>query len=128
MTRLLLDQGLPHSTLRHLDIPSWNVQHVSDIGLSRAPDRDILNAARNDSRTLVTLDADFHTMLALDGTASPSVIGVRREGLKGRELAELLFAVWPKIEKDIVRGAMITVTENSVRIHELPISRKHQGS
>ena len=127
MTRLLLDQGLPHSTLKYLDIPSWDVQHVSDIGLSRATDRDILHAARNDSRTIVTLDTDFHTILALDSAASPSVIRIRREGLKGRELAELLFAVWPKIEKDILQGAMITVTESSVRIHKLPVSRKHQG-
>jgi predicted nuclease of predicted toxin-antitoxin system len=128
LTRLLLDQGLPHSTLKQLDIPSWDVQYVSDIGLSRATNRDILHAARNDSRTIVTLDADFHTILALDSAASPSVIRIRREGLKGRELAELLFAVWPKIEKDILQGAMITVTESSVRIHNSPVSRKHQGS
>ena len=121
---MLLDQGLPHSTLKQLDIPSWDVQYVSDIGLSRATNRDILHAARNDSRTIVTLDADFHTILALDSAASPSVIRIRREGLKGRELAELLFAVWPKIEKDILQGAMITVTENSVRIHNLPVFRE----
>ena len=121
---MLLDQGLPHRTLKQLDIPSWDVQHVSDVGLSRASDREILDAARNDSRIIVTLDADFHTILALDSAASPSVIRIRREGLKGRELAELLFAVWPKIEKDILQGAMITVTENSVRIHNLPVFRE----
>ena len=125
MIRLLLDQGLPHTTVKHLDSPGWDVQHVSDIGLSRASDREILNAARNDSRTIATLDADFHTMLALDGASSPSVIRIRREGLKGRELAELLCVIWPMIEKNVMQGAMITVTENSLRIHNLPVSRKH---
>ena len=125
MIRLLLDQGLPHTTVKHLDDPGWDVQHVSDIGLSRASDREILNAARNDSRTIATLDADFHTMLALDGASSPSVIRIRREGLKGRELAELLCVIWPMIEKNVMQGAMITVTENSLRIHNLPVYRKH---
>ena len=125
MIRLLLDQGLPHTTVTHLDSPGWDVQHVSDIGLSRASDREILNAARNDSRTIATLDADFHTMLALDGASSPSVIRIRREGLKGRELAELLCTIWPKIEENVMQGAMITVTENSLRIHNLPVYRKH---
>ena len=59
MIRLLLDQGLPHTTVKHLDKSGWDVQHVSDLGLDRATDREILNAARNDSRTVVTLDADF---------------------------------------------------------------------
>ena len=125
MIRLLLDQGLPHTTVKHLDNSGWDVQHVSDIGLSRATDREILNAARKDSRAIVTLDADFHTMLALDGASSPSVIRIRREGLKGRELAELLCEIWPRIEKNITQGAMITVTEDSVRIHNLPVSRQH---
>lgn len=100
------------------------MRHVSDIGLSHATDREILEAARNDTRTIVTLDADFHTMLALDGASSPSVIRIRREGLKGRELAELLGVIWPKIEKNVLKGAMITATENSVRIHNLPVFRE----
>jgi predicted nuclease of predicted toxin-antitoxin system len=122
---LLLDQGLPHTTVKHLDKSGWDVQHVSDIGMSCATDREILDVARNDSRAVVTLDADFHTMLALDGASSPSVIRIRREGLKGRELAELLCEIWPKIEQNVTQGAMITVTEDSVRIHNLPVSRQH---
>ena len=128
MIRLLLDQGLPYTTVKHLDDTRWDVRHVSDIRLSRASDREILNAARNDSRTIVTLDADFHAMLALEGVSSPSVIRIRTEGLKGQELAELLGMIWPKIEKNVIQGAMITVTEDSVRIHNLPVSRKYQGS
>ena len=46
------------------------MRHVSDIGLSHATDREILEAVRNDTRTIVTLEADFHTMLALDGASS----------------------------------------------------------
>lgn len=74
MIRLLLEQGLPYTTVKHLDDTRWDVRHVSDIRLSRASDREILNAARNDSRTIVTPDADFHAMLALEGVSSPSVI------------------------------------------------------
>jgi hypothetical protein len=40
--RLLLDQGLPRSTAGLLSQGGWDVVHVSEIGMSRADDREIL--------------------------------------------------------------------------------------
>lgn len=45
MKRLLLDQGLPQSTGGLLAQAGWDVIHVSDIGMSRAEDSDILQRA-----------------------------------------------------------------------------------
>lgn len=64
MKRLLLDQGLPRSTGVLLAETGWDVIHVSEIGMSRADDGDILKRARSDKRVCVTLDADFHALLA----------------------------------------------------------------
>ena len=74
MIRLLLDQGLPRTTGKLLPAAAWDVMHASDVGLSRATDRQILDYAMSDNRICVTLDADFHALLATAGASKPSVI------------------------------------------------------
>lgn len=41
----------------------------------------------------MTLDADFHVLLALSGANSPSVVRIRIEGQRAEELASLLVSV-----------------------------------
>lgn len=123
MKRLLLDQGLPRSTTALLVKTGWDVTHVSDIGMSRADDIDILQRARSEQRVCVTLDADFHAILATSGEPGPSVIRVRKEGLDAGALATLLQSVWPGIEKALTAGAMVTVADRSIRVRRLPIVR-----
>ncbi len=69
----------------------------------------------------MTLDADFHAILAVSNALGPSVIRFRIEGLKGAELSLLIKRIWPKIANVCTEGAMVTVTEKSIRIRKLPI-------
>lgn len=121
MKRLLLDQGLPRSSARLLTQVGWDTVHVADIGMSRADDSDILRHALADSRVCVTLDADFHALLATGGAYGPSVIRVREEGLDGAALAALVLTISPGIEDSLSHGAMVTVTERSVWVRHLPV-------
>jgi len=90
LTRVLLDQGLPRSAAKLLSAAGWDVAHVGDLGLSRAEDSRILERARQEERTCVTLDADFHALLATSEAKSPSVVRIRREGLNGKAICDLL--------------------------------------
>ena len=121
MIRILLDQCVPRSAATILRNGSWGVVHTGEIGLSRAMDAYILEYATNENRIIVTLDADFHSILAVEGLDKPSVIRIRLEGLKGLEMATLLQKIWPKIKTEIDAGAMVTVTEKSIRIKSLPV-------
>jgi predicted nuclease of predicted toxin-antitoxin system len=71
--RLLLDQGIPRSTVARIQDRGFATRHVADIGLERASDLDIMQAA-------IQLE----------------------------------------------QGAMVTVTERSIRVHRLPVCR-HLG-
>ena len=122
MNRILLDQGLPRSAAAVLRESGWDVVHVSELGMSQSTDRIILNFALAQDRTVVTLDADFHTLLAVANESGPSVIRIRQEGLKGREVAALLLVIWSRIEAQIQRGAMVTVTEKTIRVRNLPLT------
>ena len=121
MKGLLLDQSLPRSSAALLSEAGWDVIHVADIGMSRADDGDILRRALAEARVCVTLDADFHALLATRGEIGPSVIRIRKEGLDAIALAALLQRIWSGIEDVLEDGAMVTVTERSVRVRRLPV-------
>lgn len=119
--KLLLDQGLPRSTVAHLAILGISAEHVSSLGLSRATDDRILDEARKEQSVIATFDADFHRILATQGANTPSVIRIRIEGLKGHELATLLAKVVADVGAELANGAAVTVTETRVRVRALPI-------
>ncbi len=121
MIRLLLDQGIPRSTVEKLRACGWDTVHVADIGMSEATDVEIIEKGVNDQRVIVTLDSDFHAHLAVTGAQFPSTIRVRMEGLRGDALAELLVQSWKSIELQLKEGAMITITDKNIRIRRLPI-------
>ena len=121
MSRVLLDQGLPRSAASLLRDEGWDVVHTGDIGLSRATDREVLDFARTEERVIITLDSDFHTILSVTNASSPSVIRIRLEGLRGPDLALLIKRIWPKVEPQLKRGAMVTVSESAIRIRNIPV-------
>jgi len=121
--KLLLDQGLPRSTVLHLRNQQIEAVHVGDRGLATATDSEILDVGRQEGMVVVTLDADFHALLALSGVTGPSVIRIRIEGLRGEDLARLLVSVLQICDDDLLKGAMVSVTENGVRIRRLPVLR-----
>jgi hypothetical protein len=57
--RLLLDMGLPRRTAEDLSRAGWDAVHVAAGGRARASDQEIIAWARDEERTIVTLDADF---------------------------------------------------------------------
>ncbi|HEY3967298.1 MAG TPA: DUF5615 family PIN-like protein [Planctomycetaceae bacterium] len=119
--KFLLDQGLPRSTVKHLSDLRIVAEHVGNLGMASATDAEILAAAQKRDDVVVTLDADFHRLLADSRAMSPSVVRVRIEGLRGDELAKLLLQVVADAGPELVYGAAISVTETRIRIRTLPI-------
>ena len=122
--KLLLDQGVPRTAAEALGRLGFEVVHTGTIGMAKATDEDILDRARRERETVVTLDADFHTLLAIANAAAPSVIRVRVEGLRGSEAAALVSRVVAACEEDLVAGAMVTVDPHRIRVRTLPLVSK----
>lgn len=121
MIRLLLDQGLPRSTVPILADQGIPAAHVGDLGMATATDQEIIEAAVARESVVVTLDCDFHALLAASGARRPSVVRIRIERLKGADLADILLKVIQEAESDLVVGAAISVTERGIRIRHLPL-------
>jgi len=121
--KLLLDQGLPRSSAELLRETGLDAVHTGECGLSTAPDDAILAAGRTQGRTVVTLDSDFHTILALEEASGPSVIRVRWEGLRGSDMAELIGRVLNLCRDELELGAAVSVRPEGIRIRLLPMIR-----
>jgi predicted nuclease of predicted toxin-antitoxin system len=118
---LLLDQGLARSAATLLRKAVIDTVHVGKIGYSTADDAMILQKTRDEGRIVVTLDADFHALLALSRATSPSVIRIRLEGLHGPEAVSLIEAVLTHCGDDLAQGAVVTVQPGRMRIRRLPL-------
>lgn len=122
--KLLLDQGLPRSAAKLLKDRGIDTIHVGEIGLWAAEDIEIIRQAKENNRVVVTLDADFHSLLALSNASSPSVIRIRIEGLRAKALTKLLLNVIDKCSEELQQGAAVTVNSSRIRMRRLPLLRK----
>ena len=95
--------------------------HTGDVGLARATDEQVLERAKLDGRVVVTLDADFHAILARTGVSAPSVVRVRVEGLGALALAQLVATIVDSIADDLTFGAVATSDGAHVRVRRLPL-------
>lgn len=121
--KLLLDQGLPRSAAALLRVAGLDADHVGDRGYASAADTAILALAVAEDRVVVTLDADFHTLLALAVATEPSVIRIRIEGLRAEALASLILSVLAQARDELSAGAVVTVQEGRLRIRRLPLTQ-----
>jgi len=125
--KLLLDQGLPRSAALLLRTEELDAIHVGEIGMAAATDDEILVRGRQEQRTVVTLDADFHALLALSAALSPSVIRIRIEGLRSEGVTALLQKVLEEFSEELDLGAVVTVQETRMRVRRLPLRGGRNG-
>lgn len=120
--KLLLDQGLPRSAAPVLRDWGIDAVHTGEIGFATAEDAEIMQKAIVDNRIVVTLDSDFHMLLAISNAVAPSVIRIRIEGLRAEQLASILMHLINDWRDELTDGAMLTVSRHRVRYHQLPVN------
>ena len=122
--KLLLDQRLPRSAASILRQKQIEPTHVGELDMQTASDQRIIEYARENSFSIVTLDADFHALLAVARAASPSVIRIRVQPLKAPQAVSLILLILERFGYEIQQGCLVSVTPNSFRIRRLPIDRR----
>jgi predicted nuclease of predicted toxin-antitoxin system len=120
--KLLLDQGLPRSTAVILRSAGIDTVHTAEIGLATEADAKILEQGLTEGRVIVTLDADFHLLMATSNATHPSVIRIRIERLRGAEVANILQYLLNQYSEDLRKGVLMTVQKGRVRFRRLPIT------
>ena len=119
--RLVLDQGIPRDAAGLLRALGHDCEHVGEIGMSKTTDEEILAFSLKTRAVAVTLDADFHAILAVTRASGPSVIRLRLQGLGAPEVAEVVRKVLTVFEHDLRSGCLIAVKAHKTTCHGLPI-------
>jgi predicted nuclease of predicted toxin-antitoxin system len=122
LIRALLDQGLPRSSSALLRNAGWDVVHVAELGMATASDAALLAFAAAERRWILTLDADFHRLLAISGASAPTVIRIREERLTAEPLVNLILAAVEHSTAALEAGAVASVTARKARLRALPIA------
>ena len=120
MNCILLDQGLAPLAAEILRLNGFDAIHISEIGMERADDVEILNRARNEGRVCITLDHDFHRHLAIAGLGSPSVVLLRVQELDAQGQADLIRLVCSQCESALTEGAAVSADRETIRLRRLP--------
>ena len=121
VVRLVLDQGIPRDAAIRLRTLGYECMHAGEIGMSRSADDAILAWSLGKNAIVVTLDADFHSILAVSGASGPSVIRLRIQGLGAHEVVELVRKLLIGFGADLERGSLVTVKAHKTTCHRLPI-------
>jgi predicted nuclease of predicted toxin-antitoxin system len=90
--------------------------------MARATDLEMLGYARSTNAVVVTLDADFHAIMATSGERFPSVVRLRLESVRSMALALIVAEVVSKLANELESGALVTVDARTIRFRLLPIS------
>ncbi len=119
--RLFLGQGVPLDAALAFRKLGFQCDHVAEIGTSKADDTAILQWATEHSAVVLTLDADFHALLAVSGASGPSVIRLRIQGMDGPRFVALMASVLARFEDELNSGSLVTVKARKITAHRLPI-------
>lgn len=114
--KLLIDNALSPTIAEGLSNAGYDAVHVRDLGMQSATDEQIFLHSEEEERVIISADTDFGALLALRKKARPSL------DTRPYQILELLCDVLPKLEEDLAQGAVVTITDERIRIRKLPIS------
>jgi predicted nuclease of predicted toxin-antitoxin system len=117
----LADMGISPRVVDELRRKGHDAVHLAEQGLHRMSDAEILQKARQENRILLTHDLDFGELLAAGGGSLPSVIIFRLKDMRAANVSQHLFSIIKQQSESLNKGAVLSVTEQKVRIRKLPI-------
>jgi predicted nuclease of predicted toxin-antitoxin system len=120
--RFLLDQNQSPRIVGLLTEAGHDAIHVRDIDLGTSADEEVLAAAYEARRVIISADTDFGDLLAASNADGPSIVLLRRQGQRrAHEIAALILANLDDVADDLRSGAVVVLDDERIRIRSLPI-------
>ncbi len=115
---LLADVHISRLTVAALRSQGYHIVSITDLLPATASNAEILELARVEGRVVLTQDLDFSMLVALSNYGLPSLITLRLSSARPDVVAQRLLDVLPTVETELTEGAAITISDDSVRVHE----------
>jgi predicted nuclease of predicted toxin-antitoxin system len=121
--KFLVDMPLSPELAAWLKNQGHDAVHAAELGLSRAPDTDILARAKQEKRTIVTADLDYARLLALGRQNDPSVILFRDGNWSDTDIIARMDKIFRALAADDISQSILVVDRDRVRRRRLPIKK-----
>lgn len=119
--KILVDMNLSPLWIDTFTENGWEALHWSEVGDSRAKDRELMSWAQQRGYIVFTNDLDFGHLLALTHASGPSVIQVRSKDLLPESIGPVVLRALKENREAIESGALIVVDPEDFRVRILPI-------
>ena len=119
--RFLVDMPLSPGLARWLHSQGHDAVHASELGLSQAPDTEIMERARVEARTVITADLDFPRLLSLSAATEPSLILFRGGNWRDLEVVDRMRSILGLMKPDELEKSILMVDRNRIRRRTLPL-------
>ncbi len=120
--KIVLDMNPSPSWAEFLTNSGFMAVHWSSIGLSSAPDREIMAWANAHDYIVIRCDLDFGTILAVSGGEKPSVIQIRSDNLSPAAIGGIVALALKQFEEELRSGALLTLDTDKQRVRLLPLT------
>ncbi len=122
--KFLLDMPVSFLLLDVLQQYGHEGVHAYQIGKDRAPEDELREIARRESRVIITADLDFPRLMALSLAEGPGLILFRGGNYSDSEMCDLLARVLRKVPPEVLEKSICVVDRRHVRVTRLPFERK----
>ena len=119
--RILIDMNLSPEWVTVFAKYDIEAIHWATVGDPRAPDREILEWAKQNDYIVFTHDLDFGAILATTSASAPSVIQVRTQDVLPANLVCRIIEVLNQFENQLLQGALLSVDLTRSKVRILPI-------
>ncbi len=119
--KFLVDMSISPKTVEFLRKQGYEAVRVSDMGMAKSRDEEILGYAIEKGMVLITADLDFGNIFAYTKSKRPSTIIFRLKNPSPEFVNQMLLLTLPKIVEQLKKGVIVVVEDRRIRIRELPI-------
>jgi predicted nuclease of predicted toxin-antitoxin system len=119
--KFLADMGISPRTVTWLKDQGHDAVRLSDEGLQRLPDADVMAKALAEKRILLTMDLGFGALLAMSRGQFPSTVIFRLSNETSKSVNGRLVEILDLFSADLESGAIISVSDETVRVRRLPL-------
>ena len=120
--KFLADMPMSPKTVSYLKSLGHDVYRIGEKGLPKAKDSEIVDIAIKEQRIILTMDLDFSAIIAKSQGSTPSAIIFRLSDESHENVEALLKDILPKVEREILKGAIVVVEDDRFRVRNLPIA------
>ena len=120
--KFLADMGGSPQTVEVLKNQGYDAIHISEEGLFRMRDAEILEKACKEGRVILTFDLDFADFLAASVVIFPSTIIFRLKKTFPDFVSARLLSVLSDCKDELESGALVTIEDGRYRLRHLPIN------